>query len=354
MNTKNIRIKDIATLAGVSTGTVDRVLHKRGRVSKDAQEKVMKILDEIDYKPNPIARTLGSNKKYRIIALIPDPAEDPYWAQSNLGLIQAQTEWERYGIRIELFAFDLYGKESFKKKAQEVLNAKPDGVLTAPIFYDEALPVFNLFKSNSIPYVLFNTNIPVAHPLSFIGQDLFQSGKVAAELMHFGQHLSGNMAVLHLDEDIHNSIHLLEKERGFREYFKNNGHPEFEINEFNFNPTDPDFPDQLRNLFTDSKLRGIFVSTSKGTSVVASYLEKRGKKNLRLIGYDLLAENLKYLRSGTIDFLINQNPKRQAFLGISHLANHLIFKEKTPDLDLFPLEVITQQNLDSYLSSGIH
>ncbi|HMI65567.1 MAG TPA: hypothetical protein VK517_06000, partial [Cyclobacteriaceae bacterium] len=81
---------------------------------------------------------------------------------------------------------------------------------------------------------------------------------------------------------------------------------------------------------------------------------KRGKKDIRLIGYDMLTENLKYLRSGTIDFLINQNPKRQAFLGISHLVNHLMFKEKAPDLDLFPLEVITRQNLDSYLSSGIH
>src|SRR5258706_5385515 len=354
VNTKNIRIKDIATLAGVSTGTVDRVLHKRGRVSREANEKVMKIMDEIDYKPNPIARSLGSNKKYRIIALIPDPDEDPYWAQSNLGLVQAQTEWARYGIRIEVYPFDLGGKESFKKKAQEVLGAKPDGVLTAPIFYDEALPVFNLFKSSSIPYVLFNTNIPASHPLSFIGQDLFQSGKVAAELMHFGQHRSGKLAVLHLDEDIHNSIHLIDKERGFREYFKHNGSLEFEINEFNFNPGEPAFPDQLRQLLDDPLLRGVFVSTSKGTSVVASYVENLGKTNLRLIGYDMLTESLKYLRSGTIDFLINQNPKRQALLGISHLVNHLMFKEKAPDLDLFPLEVITQQNLDSYLSSGIH
>lgn len=354
MNSKNIRIKDIATLAGVSTGTVDRVLHNRGRVSKVAAEKVMKIMDEIDYKPNPIARFLGSNKKYRIVALIPDPAGDPYWAQTNQGLLQAQTEWTQYGIRIELYAFDRYGKESFMKIAQDVLSVKPDAVLTAPIFYDEALPVFNLFKSNNIPYVLFNTNIPAARPLSFIGQDLFQSGKVAAELMHFGQHLDGKLAVLHLDEDIHNSIHLLEKERGFREYFKNNNNIKFEINEYNFNPIDPSFPDQLRALFNDPQLRGILVSTSNGTSIVASALEKFGKKDIRLIGYDILSENLTYLRSGTIDFLINQNPKRQAYLGISHLVNHLMFKENAPDLDLFPLEVITQQNLDSYLSSGIH
>ncbi len=60
---KNIRIKDIARLAGVSAGTVDRVLHNRGRVSEEALQKITEVMKQIDYKPNLIARTLGSNKK---------------------------------------------------------------------------------------------------------------------------------------------------------------------------------------------------------------------------------------------------------------------------------------------------
>ena len=77
-------------------------------------------------------------------------------------------------------------------------------------------------------------------------------------------------------------------------------------------------------------------------------------REIRLIGYDLLEENLRHLKSGTIDFLIHQNPKRQAFLSISHLVNHLMFKKSTPQQELFPLEVITEQNLGSYLNSGLH
>lgn len=354
MSPKNIRIKDIARLSGVSKGTVDRVLHNRGRVSEKSFQKVMKVMEEIDYKPNLIARTLSSNKNYRIIALIPDPAADDYWAQTKEGILQAQTEWAHYGINIETFFFDQYNKESFKEKAQNAFTAKPDGILTAPIFYDEALPVFDLFKSAGIPYVLFNTNIPEVNPLTFIGQNLFQSGQVGAELMYLGQHEGGKLAVLHLDEDIHNSIHLLEKEKGFIDYFKNKNTLRFEINEFSLRPNAPAFEDQINNLINDDQLRGIFVSTTKGTSVIASFLEKKGIRHIRLIGYDILEENLKYLRSGTIDFLINQNPKRQAFLGISHLANHLVFKKQAPDMDLFPLEVITRSNLDSYLNSGIH
>src|SRR6187431_637589 len=107
---KNIRIKDIARLAGVSVGTVDRVLHNRGRVSPEALQKVTSVMEQIDYKPNLIARTLGSNKNYKLAALLPDPKLDPYWAQSNMGILQAQSEWAQYGVQIDLFLFDLHDK----------------------------------------------------------------------------------------------------------------------------------------------------------------------------------------------------------------------------------------------------
>src|SRR5690606_30916787 len=180
------------------------VLHNRGRVSDDALKKINEVMEQIDYKPNLIARTLGSNKKYTVAVLLPDPAQDPYWDQANTGLVQAQQEWNQYGVTIDLFLFDLHDKDSFHKPAQKVLEANPDGVVAAPIFYNESLPVFQLFKDREIPYVLFNTNIPEVKPMSFIGQNLYQSGRVGAELMNIGQQEPGTFAVLHIDEDIHN------------------------------------------------------------------------------------------------------------------------------------------------------
>ena len=61
-NEKNkvIRIKDIALKAQVSTGTVDRVIHNRGRVAEDVKERVLKIIKDLNYEPNLMARMLGS------------------------------------------------------------------------------------------------------------------------------------------------------------------------------------------------------------------------------------------------------------------------------------------------------
>jgi LacI family transcriptional regulator len=356
MNAKSIRIKDIAQLAGVSVGTVDRVLHNRGRVSEDALKKVMGILEQIDYKPNLIARTLGANKTYRIAALMPNPEQDPYWASTKSGMSQAEAEWLRYGVKVESYFFNLYDKNSFREVAEAVSESKPDGILVAPIFYHETLPFFDLFKSNGIPYVLFNTNIPEAEALSFIGQNLYQSGKVGAELMNLAQQNDkGTLVVLHINEDLGNSVHLAEKEKGFREYFEGKKNLGFDIQTVNlYDKAEAIAEAQIKTLLSNDNIKGIFVSTSKGTYQIASFLEKYNRTSIKLVGYDMLQENIRYMKKGVVDFLINQNPKRQAFLGINHLVGHLILKKDAPAQDLLPLEIISRENLESYLTSEIH
>ena len=68
----------------------------------------------------------------------------------------------------------------------------------------------------------------------------------------------------------------------------------------------------------------------------------------------MLEENILYMRKGIINFLIHQNPKRQAFLGINHLVSHLVLKKSTPPHELLPLEIISPANINSYLNSRIH
>lgn len=62
MEDQNYTIKDIARMAGVSAGTVDRVLHNRGDVSPKSKAKVQKVLDEIHYQPNVFAIGLAAKK----------------------------------------------------------------------------------------------------------------------------------------------------------------------------------------------------------------------------------------------------------------------------------------------------
>ena len=89
MEDQNYTIKDIARMAGVSAGTVDRVLHNRGDVSEKSKEKVQKVLDEINYQPNVFAIGLAAKKKYVITCMIPHYNEHDYWHSVATGIERA-------------------------------------------------------------------------------------------------------------------------------------------------------------------------------------------------------------------------------------------------------------------------
>ena len=55
---KRVRIKDVAKKAGVSTGTMDRVIHNRGRVAPVVNKRVLEVMKELGFQHNLIASTL--------------------------------------------------------------------------------------------------------------------------------------------------------------------------------------------------------------------------------------------------------------------------------------------------------
>ncbi len=97
MTSRKTRIKDIARLAGVSIGTVDRVLHERGEVAVKTSEKVRQILKETNYSPNVMARVLKSRKGYHLVSLLPEPSKDNiFWEKHSAGINRAIEELDLF------------------------------------------------------------------------------------------------------------------------------------------------------------------------------------------------------------------------------------------------------------------
>lgn len=354
MSDQIIRIKDIAEKARVSTGTVDRVIHNRGNVAVEVRERVLKIIEELDYQPNMIARALGANKIHTIAALIPDPSLDTYWLAPTVGIEKALKEVNQYGIRVQKYLFNSYKAVSFVEKATELTAYNPSGILVSPIFYREALPFFEEWNKRNIPFVLFNTQIEECNPLSFIGQDSYQSGLLAGKLINYGQSAPCTVLIAHFDEEISNSAHLQKKEEGFRDYFKTNNLSEkITVIRAELSTANPEhFKKRLLEIIeSNPALAAIYVTTSKAFKI-AEFLEERLPNTIKLIGYDLIPQNRKYLQKGVIDFLINQNPEGQGYWGISQLTDHLVFKKKVPPLKFLPLDIVTNENLE-YFSAEV-
>jgi len=343
---KNYTIKDIAELAKVSKGTVDRVLHKRGKVSQVALDKVNAVLNEIEYHPNLIARNLKNNKIYRICVLLPNPKMDPYWHPCTEGITEAKNEFKAFNIIVENFFFNPKSTSSFKETNEALLKTSPDAVLLVPLFYKEALTVIENYNSLGIISSTFNNQFQSSAIKSFVGQDLFQSGRVAARLLDLLLK-EGSIAIIHIGEKYKNAIHMQEKERGFRNYFSELEGDKFEI--LTCKLKHPQFDIKLTDfLNSHPNLAGIFVTTSKAYQV-AEITSKIKDKKIAIVGYDLLKTNIEYLNKNAIDFLIHQNPKRQAYLGITDLIEHFIFDKEIPTEQLLPIDIVNTENAKNYI-----
>jgi len=65
-------IKDVANLAGLSVATVSRAMNGTGYVSEKAREKIHQAINELNYSPNEVARSLYQKKSKLIGLLLPD------------------------------------------------------------------------------------------------------------------------------------------------------------------------------------------------------------------------------------------------------------------------------------------
>ncbi|MEO8253227.1 MAG: substrate-binding domain-containing protein [Flavobacterium sp.] len=339
-------IKDIAKLADVSKGTVDRVLHKRGKVSQVALDKVNAVLAQIDYQPNLIARNLKNTKIHQISILLPDPKKDAYWQPCIEGISDAKNEFKAFNINIKTYYFDPTNIQSFLDTNETLIKDTPDAVLLGPFFYKESLEVIENYNTLGIISCTFNNHLKSNTIKSFVGQDLFQSGRVAARLLDL-LIKKGIIAIVHIDEDFKNAVHMQEKEKGFRDYFKSI--EDSELNILTYKLKHPGFKNMLTSIIDKNpSLAGIFVTTSKAYQV-AEVTSKINNRKIAIIGYDLLETNMDYLNKKFIDFLIHQNPKRQAYLGLISLIEYFIFDKEIQSQKLLPIYIINTENAKDYL-----
>lgn len=344
-NSKLFGVKEIARRANVSIATVDRVLHNRSGVSEKTKDKINAIIKKLDYKPNLLARRLASKKVFKLATLTPNvSSETAYWEVLLKGIVQAEEEISPYGIKVEKYFFDQSDKASFVKQAGLLLKNKADGILLAPIFIEESIKFTQSCQQLGIPCVYINSDIPNQDTLCYIGPNLYHSGYLSAHLISYLLGKKDKVLLVNISKEIENHHHILRKEEGFRAYFKEHKKTNTILTN-DIRQTDYTSIEKViaNSLATNPDIRVIFVTNSRVSSV-AHYLEVTGRKDMLLVGYDFLPDNIEYLKKGTIDFLICQKPHEQAYRGMMTLYHYLVFSAVADKVYFMPIDIITKEN----------
>ncbi len=351
MSSKKARIKDIARMAGVSIGTIDRVIHNRGEVAEKTKLKVQQFLKETNYSPNFMAQALKSKKRFHLVSLLPEATqENSFWKKHSTGMARAIEELEPFPVNLSQKTFNMLSETDFQEKAAGIIEMRPDGVLLAPIFKSESIVFCQTLQNEGIPFVFIDGFIEETGFLAYIGENIFQSGRVAGQLIDIITPVNSDILIVSIAKNLRNVHHLDKRAEGFMSFF--NSECRNKGKKIILNIPDPS-PDTIRKYIDkarkESPLIGSIFITGSRSHLIASYLEKNNLKSINLIGYDLLDLNVKYLKSGTTRFLIGQRPDEQIYKAIKKLFEFLS-QNKVPDqVEYLPVDIITSENVDFFV-----
>jgi LacI family transcriptional regulator len=348
---EKVRIKDIAQLADVSVGTVDRVIHGRAGVSEESRKRVEKILKQLDFQPNRYASALAFNKKYLFACLLPMHQDGEYWTEIQTGIGQAVRAFSDFNITVDTRFYDPYDYESFVAMSRAVLDGEVDGVLLAPTVEEYTLTFVRELESRGIPYIYIDSNIGSTSPLAFFGQNSHQSGYFAARMLMMLACDEREVAIFRkIHRGVIGSNQQESREKGFRQYMAEH-HPDCTIHELDLHAESSDEDARMLNDFFAAHpgLRSGITFNSKAY-IIGEYMASvgRGGGEFRLIGYDLLSRNVACLRSGDITFLIAQQPVLQGYNGVKALCDHLVLKKEVKEINYMPIDLLTVETIDYY------
>lgn len=342
-----VTIKDIAKKAGVSFGTVDRVLHNRGRFSEETAQRVRQIAKELGFTPNPFARNLSQSKKWVFGVLSPSPDQDGgYWHQPISGIKKAVEINRRLRINLEVEYFDRYSSESFLKAWERLTQRGINALLLAPLLPEPASKVLQMAAEASVECVCFDTELKHPVPICQIGQDSHHSGRVLASLVSRLISDTGRLAVLRPDTD---NEHIGRRLEGIREFCKKS---HFTVDE-HIMPRYADtasFTSAIRAYILERGRPEAIIVPDATTHLVAAALQEIGFK-VPLVGNDLLPADVPFLQDGTIDFLVTQSPQRQGELAVHVLVEHLVLGKHIQAQVRMPVNIVNAENCNDFLNS---
>ena len=327
-----VTIQKISELSGVSRGTVDRVLHGRPNVNPMIREKVVRAAEKLGYQP-PVPPKSADCRQAAI--LIPQWTDGHFNRQIVSGIRKAL----RY---IADPAFILTEQPLRTMTMQELLRAMDeqirsgvDGLIIRAENTPEVRAAIEQAVQQGVTVITYDADV---------GQNLVRAGAIAAgvmaRLIRPPEHVlivTGNLRMEAHKGRVDGFCRRL-LELGFSE----DAYRVIETNEM------PELTGELvaQALQADSRLHAVYMACQPLSSCIAGIRKARRTTRPHIVCNDLTPTAKRYLREGTVDFVIGQSFSQESFHAVLAMYQMLLRGAK-PKRELYytDLRLITQEML---------
>ena len=330
----SVTLKDVAARAGVSRGTVDRVIYERGIVNSETREKVLRAVEELNYAPNVSARALARSRKSSGIGVIIPDQPGFFHDEVLRGIRDGMKECRGMGIPVRIKECSANDSKAYIR-AIDAMEA--DGIRAFALSGQNTKPLIDRIDAladEGVPVITINSDIPESRRAAFVGEDSRKSGRIAGQMMAKMLPRPGQVLVIGGRSEYAAHVNRVE---GFLQALEE--HAVFDVaceTVYTYEDHDLTYQAVADALTGDGSLCGIYLASSAVSACVEARKDaearadarsrKSGSKTPRLISicHDIPPATLDYLRSGDIDLTIEQNIYRQGYKPLQMLRDHLL------------------------------
>ncbi|WP_411843729.1 LacI family DNA-binding transcriptional regulator [Salinicoccus sp. HZC-1] len=316
------KIQDVAKVAGVSSTTVSRVLNNRGYISQKTKDKVFAAMEEINYVPNDLARSLFNKRSYLIGVIVPS-TNHPFFGEL---VANVENACNKVGYKV-LLCNSLHEADKEKEYWDMLRRNQVDGVIV--VTYNRGL----VDSSQQLPAVAIDHYL--SKNIHVISSDNFQGGALATkELIE-----TGCKKIIHINGDAALETPANKRQYAYEEVLR-------EKNRFykTYHVPDVAFLDNninvIKRLFRDHPdVDGIFASDDLLAIHTLQYAESQGYRvpdDLKIIGYD--GSNLMRTIYPNLTTII-QPTEQIAINAVNTLIQEIDGNTQIPQEQIFPVSL---------------
>ncbi len=333
-------ITEIAKEAHVSIATVDRVLHKRGRVSEETQKRILEIARRGNYHPNLFASNLRRGAQLKIGVLMVDYHTRVYWSLVEAGCRKAMEDMRNLPVSVEIRYFNPQVPGALLAAGRKFLSEGVDGLVFTPLIREDTRVLVE--ELGTRPFAFFDASYPYAKAVVDTTQDPYWAGMTAGKMMHLIAGTSEHVCVFYNKNSAHNTIGRLS---GFLDFF--HGARELVIDEA------WDWKEQIREfLLCNPDMRGIFVLHSASKILVEVLEQMQFSPYPSIIGFDDIPINRTLLQEGKIDCIISQDPYGQGYRALRQLALFMTVGNNVSTSQRAPVTILLKENVATFPIEG--
>lgn len=267
------KIDDVARLAGVSPTTVSRVLNNRGYISEETRENVRKAMNELNYFPNDVARSLF-NKRTNLIGLIFPTISNPFFGELTFHI---ENICAQLGYKV-LLCNSLNRIDEEEKYLEMLMRNQVDGIIVGT----HNRGILNYNKQN-LAVVAIDRYLSETIPV--VSSDNYAGGKTATELLIS----KGCQHIIHINGPIELETPAKLRRKAYEDVMEKHGKLPitYEVPE----TFDRQSQQEVISKIFDERpeVDGIFASDDLIAASVIAEAKKRGKdipSQIKVVGYD--------------------------------------------------------------------